>query len=273
MNQLRILSVDDETLALRRLQLLLHSIPQADHVGEANGCREAIVKIETLRPDLVLLDIKMRDGSGFDVLEHAMSRPQPPLFVFVTAFDEFAVRAFDRMVADYLLKPVERSRLILALDRASEKLRSIDAQQRLAELQQIIRNLRSARNGADVLRYEDEFWLKGANGIVRLSVDEIESVSSEDDYVAIHTASTSHLMRGSIRQFAEKVEPGLFVRIHRRWLVRKSAIVELCTRAGAAEIVMRGGRRLPAGRVYLKALRREISGRPQSISGRSSVGA
>jgi DNA-binding LytR/AlgR family response regulator len=258
---LRILAVDDELLALRRLQLLLHSIPHAEHVGEASSCSGALEQIDRLRPDVVLLDIQMRDGSGFEVIEQSLHQPLPPLFVFVTAFDEFAVRAFDSIVSDFLLKPVERDRLARALDRARERLRSIDAQRRVAELQQIVRNLRAARSTTAVSAFEYEFWLRAANGIIRIAVDEIECVSSEDEYVAIHTQSGSHLMRGSIRQFETKVEPGLFVRVHRRWLVKKSAIVELSTRGGA-EVVLRSGRRLPAGRVYLRELRKEISPPP-----------
>jgi len=90
-------------------------------------------------------------------------------------------------------------------------------------------------------------------------VDTIDCVSSADEYVAIHTPSGSHLMRGSIRQFAEKVEPGLFVRVHRRWLVKRSAIARLLPRSiGQTEVILRNGRRLPAGRVYLKQLRQSI---------------
>jgi two-component system LytT family response regulator len=264
MTPLRILTVDDELLALRRLQLLLHSIPHAEHVGEASGCSAALEQIERLRPDVVLLDIQMRDGNGFEVIEKVLRQPVPPLFVFVTAFDAFAVRAFDSFACDFLLKPVERDRLARALDRARVQLRSIDAQRRVTELQQIVRNLRAARSTTPVSPFEYEFWLRTANGIIRIAVDEIECVSSEDEYVAIHTQSGSHLMRGSIRQFETKVEPGLFVRVHRRWLVKKSAIMELSTRSGA-EVVLRSGRRLPAGRVYLRGLRREISPPPRLL--------
>ena len=261
MRRLRVLTVDDELLALRRMQLLLQSVPDVDHVGEASSCTEAAEKLDTLKPQVVLLDIRMRDGTGFDVIQAALSRPQPPIFIFITAFEEFAIQAFDTVVADYLLKPVERSRLVRALERASDQVRSADAQGNVAELKQIIRNLRAARYGNGFSAYENEFWLKSASGTVRVSVDDIESVSSEDEYVAIHTTSGSHLMRGSIRQFAERVEPDLFVRIHRRWLVKKSSIVELSTKSGAARVVMRGGRRLPAGRVYLRELRKSLGAR------------
>lgn len=259
MTSLRVLTIDDEALALRRLKLLLQTIPQTDHVGEASSCREALSKIDSLKPDAVLLDIKMRDGTGFDVVEGLGQRPDAPVVIFVTAFDEFAVQAFDSAVADYLLKPVERDRLVRALDRVHRRLSLLDAEQRVDELHQIVRALRAARQGEQGNSYESEFWLKTGGSLVRVPVDAIESVSSEDEYIAIHTASGSHLMRGSIRRFSERVEPGLFVRIHRRWLVKQSAIAELRTRAlSSAEIVLRNGQRLPAGRVYLKELRRTV---------------
>jgi len=261
MTPLRIVTVDDEPLALKRLKLLLQTIPQAEHVGEAGSCAEALAKINQLRPDLLLLDIKMRDGNGFDVVEAIAQRSNPPLVIFVTAFDQFAAQAFDSAVTDYLLKPVERDRLVRALVRADQQLRAKDAGQRVDELQQVLRNLRASRNGEDDPPFETEFWLRGPGGLVRVPVDAIDCVSSADEYVAIHTASGSHLMRGSIRQFEERVEPGLFVRVHRRWLVRRSAISELSTkRIGGTEVVLRNGKRLPAGRVHLKQLRQSIQG-------------
>ena len=267
MTPLRVLTVDDESLALRRLKLLLQTIPQADHVGEASSCSEAISKIHSLRPDVALLDIKMRDGSGFEVVQAVAERPYPPVIIFITAFDQFAVQAFESAVTDYLLKPVERDRLVRALYRARDHLRANDSEQRVDELQQILRNLRAARSGERQPAFESEFWLRGSNGLVRVSVDAIDCVSSADEYVAIHTSSGSHLMRGSIKQFADRVEPGLFVRVHRRWLVKRSAITELATgRIGRAEVVLRNGKRLPAGRVHLKQLRQAVKSSPHAAN-------
>jgi two-component system LytT family response regulator len=255
----RVLTVDDELLALRRLKLLLQSMPGVEHVGEAGGCAEALAMIAQCSPDLILLDIKMRDGSGFEVVETLAQRANPPAVVFVTAFDHFAVRAFESAVADYLLKPVERERLQRALDRAHQQLRAMDAEQRLGEMQEIVRNLRSLAHAEAKSPFETEFWLRGAAGVVRVAVDAIDCVSSEDEYVAIHTGERSHLMRSSIRQFESRVDPDLFVRVHRRWLVRRRAIAELhMSRLGPAEIVLRTGRRIPAGRVYLRQLRRSL---------------
>lgn len=266
MTCVRVITVDDEPLALRRLKHLLHGMPLVDHVGEAAGCAEALAKIAALKPDLVLLDIKMRDGSGFEVAEAAATGRNPPAIVFVSAFDQFAVHAFEWSVADYLLKPVERERLAKAIDKAAQQLRANDAERRVVELQQIVRNLRAARHEQEQSPFETEFWIRKAGGIVRVSVDAIDCVSSEDEYVAIHTATGSHLMRGSIRQFEAKIEPGLFVRVHRRWLAKQSAIAELSAqRIGKPEVILRDGRRLPTGRVYLKQLRQVIRNAPRFV--------
>ena len=217
MNSLRIITVDDERLALRRLKLLLQSIPFAEHIQEANCCAEAIAAIDALSPDVILLDIAMRDGDGFDVIEALSQRPNPPVVIFVTA---------------------------------------ATAEQRLGEMAEIVRNLRAHTGGHNGTPYDTEFWLRGAGGLLRVPVELIDCVSSEDDYVAVHTPRGSHLMRGSIRQFEGRVEPGQFVRVHRGWLVRRAAINELRTsRFTGSEILLRSGKRVPVGRVYLKLLK------------------
>lgn len=259
MRNIRILTVDDEALALRRLQLLLRAIPNVEHVGEASSCSEALRRAEQLAPDVMLLDIKMRDGDGFEVAERLASRADSPVVIFVTAFDRFAIRAFEDGAVDYLLKPVERERLERALKRARHRLEINDAEQRVLELQALVRNLRAAAAQDCNEDFQTEFWLRASNGVVQVAVDSIDCVSSEDDYVAIHTPNGSHLMRGSIRQFERRVEPGHFVRVHRAWLVRRSGIAELRTpRLGGAELLLRSGRRVPVGRVYLKALRQNM---------------
>lgn len=268
MSTLRVLTVDDELLALKRLKLLLQTMPHVEHVGEASDCAEALSRIRELRPNVVLLDIKMRDGNGFDVVQALAERPNPPAIIFVTAFDEFAAQAFDSAVVDYLLKPVEFDRLARALSRAQQRLKAVDAEQRADELRQILQNLRSGPSVNGGPAYETEFWLRSTHGLVRVPVDAIDYVASADEYISLHTPSGAHLMRGSIRQFAHRVEPGLFVRVHRRWLVKRSAIAALSTRPiGQAEVVLRSGLRLPAGRVHMKHLRSLV----RSSDGRSAA--
>jgi two-component system LytT family response regulator len=255
MNPLRVLNVDDEALALRRLEILLRAMPNVEQVGQAKGVREALTKIDDLAPDVVLLDIKMRDGTGFDLIEALTRRSIVPVVIFVTAFDRFAVRAFETSAIAYLLKPIEGDRLALALQKARHRLNEIDAEQRIAELREIIRSLRSEVDEGDA-RYASEFWLKSNSSLVKVPVDSIECVCSEDEYVRLHAASGSYLMRGSIRQLQQRLDPGRFVRIHRRWLVRKAAIARLQTSSlGGTIVLLNSGMRLLAGRVYGKRLR------------------
>ncbi len=267
MNLLRVLAVDDEPLALRRLKLLLQTLPYVEQVGEAGGVSDALASIASLAPDVVLLDIRMRDGSGFDLIEALARRPVAPVIIFVSAFDRFAVRAFETRAVDYLLKPVDRERLGQALERARRRRGEADAEQRVAELQEIVRNLRSSASEGGSL-YESEFWVRNGSGFVKVPVDSIEWVASEDEYVRLNTATTSYLLRGSIRQLEARLDPERFIRIHRRWLVRKAAITELrAAGLGRAEVVLRSGQRLTAGRVYGKQLRQMVAGSSSSPSG------
>jgi len=261
MTVLRVLTVDDEALALRRLKLILQTIPNIEHVGEANSCNQALISFKTLLPDVILLDIKLRDGDGFEIVEQLSRQTTSPSIVFVTGFDYYACRAFDTAAVDYLLKPVDRDRLLKALMRVQHELRSTDVEQRVGELQEIIRNLRSAVAGRNGEPYDTEFWLRGADGLVRVPLEAIECVSSEDDYIAFHTSRGSQLMRGSLRKFETRVEPGHFTRIHRRWLVRKATIVELKMQApGRPEVILKSGKALPVGRLFLKGLRKSLLG-------------
>lgn len=259
MTSLRVLTVDDEALALRRLAILLQTMPDVEQVGEAEGVRDALTKIDQLAPDVVLLDIKMRDGNGFDLVEALIQRSSAPAVIFVTAFDRFAVRAFETAAIGYLLKPVEPDQLARALQKARQRRGESDAGQRLAELREIIRSLRSEADESDS-RYDLEFWLKSGSGLVKVPVDSIEWVASEDEYIRLHAAAGSYLMRGSIRQLEQRLDPERFVRIHRRLLVRKAAIIRVqsCS-VGRTTVLLHSGTRLMVGRVYGKRLRDLLS--------------
>lgn len=260
MTPLRVLAVDDEVLALRRVHLLLGNMEGIHRIGEARGCEEALRQIQALQPDVLLLDVQMRDGTGFDVVEK-LPPGKPPLIIFVSAFDHYAVRAFETSAIDYVLKPVEFERLQAALDRARDRLTGFDADQQLEEMRAIISALRTSMRTNGDPRYETELWIrKNVSGFARVPVDSIEWVCSEDDYVRIHTRETSYLMRSSIRSLEGRLDPQCFARIHRRALVRKSAIREFRSpKFGSTEVVLQNGQRLPAGRVYAKTLRKMVS--------------
>lgn len=262
MSPLRILTVDDEVLALRRLRHALTALDDVVLVGEADGCVAAIDMVGRLEPDIVLLDIRMRDGSGFDLVE-ALPAEKTPTIIFVSAFDHYAVRAFEANAADYVLKPIETDRLAAAIARARIRCETDGARERMGELQAVIASLREElRHQENGTRYETELWIrKSLGGYVRVTIDSIDWVSSEDDYVRIHSGAGSYLLRGSIRTFEQRVDPDKFTRIHRRTLVRTAAIREVVSpRLGGLEVVLASGERLKTGRIYAKGVRAFLNG-------------
>lgn len=250
-----LLIVDDEPLAIRRLEIALEMISGVHCVGSARSCRDAVSKYSELRPDIVLLDICMKNGDGFEFLE-SLPAGAAPSVVFVTAFDHFAARAFDVCAADYVLKPVETERLKSALDRARSVLQHNEAKERIAALHATVDQLRGeirrTQSGA-----HGDIWVNGPSGThIRVPIDEIDFVTSEGEYVRIHTKSRSHLVRTSLSQLEEKLDSELFVRTHRSAIVRFSTIRSFGNKlSGGAEVRLRDGATVPLGRVYATRLK------------------
>lgn len=259
-SRLKIFVVDDEPLALHRIRMICGEMHDVEIVGEATGCRSALAEIERARPDVLLLDIQMRDGSGFDVIEQ-MSGEAAPAVIFISAFDHYAIQAFEARVADYVLKPVQFDRLKDAIGRASQARSLANSAMQIDELKSVVAALRAKMREPSPHRYPNELWIRrNVTGLARVNVDNIEWATSEDDYVRLHTPDGSYLMRASLRSLLERVDPSQFVRIHRKTLVNKMAIKEVRRqRIGKVEIVLRSGERLNAGRVYAKQLRRSIA--------------
>ena len=261
--KLRVLAVDDEALALRRLQLALGEMPDVELVGMAKSCAAARKAIAELRPDVVLLDIKMRDGSGLDVAD-ALPEEEPPAVIFVTAFDAYATRAFDLRAADYVLKPVEFDRLRRAIDSARMSLESRRAADRIAELKAVVRALRDRADAEPAERPDAELWVRrSVTNFVRVPVDEVDWIAAEGGgYVRLHTRDRSFLHRGTISGLQSRFDPQAFVRIHRGTLVRLAAVAEVRrTALGLPEVILASGTRLRVGRVHAKQLRRRLAGR------------
>lgn len=256
-----VLTVDDEPLALRRLELILKKVPDVEHVGSAASCREAIAKIVELEPDIVLLDIKMRDGTGFDVL-HQLPETLHTGVVFTTAFDHFAVRAFEENAIDYILKPVELTRLQAAIERFCINLEAADARAQMEQMRTIIEDLRAGFHNQEAGASRADLWLRGTAGALTcIQRTDIEMLTAEDDYVRLHTASTSYLIRGSIK--AAQVDLDLseqdFARVHRRALVRRSSIASVRKSADTGvRVILQNGTEVPSGRVYAKKLLRTL---------------
>lgn len=216
---LRVLIVDDEAPARRRLAMLLADDPTAMVVGEADDGPEAVAQVEALAPDVVLLDIRMPGLDGFEVIE-AVGAAMPAV-IFVTAFDEHAVRAFTVQALDYLLKPVEPARLAHALARARERRDGAAAARRAWQAKTVAVAAAQARPLARLLAHD-------ANGDVALvAVDDIALARAQRNYVELHTARGAYRLRGTIGALEARLDRVQFLRVNRSDIVRLAAIAKL----------------------------------------------
>lgn len=262
---LRILAVDDEPLALTRIELLLSRIADVELVDKALSGADALDRIQELRPDVVLLDIKMTGRSGFDVVEQ-LSGPHVPLVIFVTAFDQFATRAFDVGAVDYVLKPVELGRLAAALQRARRSLTAIDAEQRIEELRRVVSALREQARVVESKRYESEIWAEHRGEFVRISVAALDWVSAERDYVRLHAHGHSYLLRETISSLEARLDPELYVRVRRSALVRIDRVTGV-RKAGYGDfrVTLTDASEIRVGRTYVQKIRSMIAPRPRPL--------
>jgi two-component system, LytTR family, response regulator len=211
---MRTLIVEDEPHARHYLRQLLADEPAVAIVGEASCGAEGADLIRKVSPDLVFLDVQMPDLNGFDVIAK-IGVEKMPAFVFVTAYSEFAIRAFEVEAVDYLCKPFDRERLSASLERA---IRRLDLQ-----------NAKATGNGLGALRDQSDRWLsripiKEKNGIIFVLVEGIVWIDAADKYVELHTADRTYLARQTIQSLEETLDPKQFVRIHRSTIVRKAAV-------------------------------------------------
>jgi two-component system response regulator AlgR len=210
---LRLLVVDDEPLAVERLQLLLARIEDVQVVGTAFDGAAALRLVEALAPDAVLLDIAMPGMDGIDVARAFSKLSRPPVVVFVTAFDAFAVAAFDVEAVDYVMKPVAAERLSRAVERARERVA------RRAAL--------GAPEAAEAPAHIEEFWVSESRGLVRLAAADVDRISAERDYMRLHVGRRSWLINHTIARLEELLDPARFVRLHRSAIVRRDFVTGL----------------------------------------------
>jgi two-component system LytT family response regulator len=252
MTILRVLAIDDEPLALRRLEWCLQEMPGIALVGQTGNAQQGLEMIRTLAPDVVLLDVDMPELSGFELIDALGDGPLPEI-VFVTAFDHFAVKAFAVSVVDYVLKPVERSRLLESLERARVRRELRDAQARVRELREIVDSLRAERQGGGAQKkFETELWIREGDARVRVPVEMIERLEADGDYVKLHVGQRVRLMRARLGDLADRLDPAQFVRIHRSEIVRHDLIAAIRRHdSGRTFAVLAGGREVPVSRRYV----------------------
>jgi two-component system response regulator AlgR len=242
---LRVLIADDEPLAAERLQLLLARAEGAQLVGTASDGDSAINLTEALHPDLLLLDIAMPGLDGIGVARALAALSPSPAVVFVTAFDQFAVAAFEVEAVDYLMKPVEPKRLQRAIDRARAYLRQRTGQPQPGKTSQWL----------------EEFWASDLSGLVRIAAQDVDRVSAERDYMRLHVGRRSWLIHHSMAALEEGLNPDLFVRLHRSAIVRKDFITGFSRNQSGRWIArLADGTEQPVGRLYSDRVR-AIAGR------------
>ncbi|HXH53006.1 MAG TPA: LytTR family DNA-binding domain-containing protein [Sphingomicrobium sp.] len=245
--EIRVLVADDEPLAAERLQLLLAQCDGIDLVGIASDGEGAVRLAQALSPDLMLLDIAMPGEDGIGVARALAKRERPPAVVFITAFDQFAVAAFEVEAVDYLMKPVEPKRLRRALDRARAYLKRRDSGEVVPRATQS--------------RYLEEFWASDLTGLVRIAAQDIDRVSAERDYMRLHVGRRSWLIHHSMAALEEGLDPEMFVRLHRSAIVRRDFITGFTRNISGRWIARLGdGSEQPVGRLYTDKVR-SISGR------------
>lgn len=252
MSALHILVADDEPLARRRLIRLLRKLDWVGRIDEAADVGETLRLAKDGAPDILLLDIQMPGGSGFDVLQQLAG--ELPAIVFVTAFDHHALRAFEVNAVDYLTKPLDTTRFALAMQRARMAALARNQEDRLAELQEVIASLKQA---LDVhVEPPEALWVKVRGEHLRVAQDDILRLQAERDYVRIHLADANYLFHETLAALEQRLAPDAFIRIHRSTIVRRSAVVRLRPAPFAAWVaVLADGSECRVGRTYSSALR------------------
>lgn len=231
---IRILLADDEPVALERIGLAATCIPDAEVVATARNGRQAIELIRERKPDVAVLDIQMPGKDGFAVVEAIRSDDYLPEIIFVTAFHEHAVRAFETNAVDYLLKPVEFERFKEAMARAKAKLESRTVETRFSQLQKLIESLRDGtqRNGGS--GRPTDIWVRTRNGLVRVLYDDVDLITAEGDYVLLHVGNSQYLHKDTMASLQARLDPAKFQRIHRSAIVNLSRTREVRRRSARA---------------------------------------
>ena len=251
--RLRVLVVDDEPLAREGMKLLLGRQPQVESVLEARNGKEAIACIREQKPDLALLDVQMPRTDGFVVVNTIGAECMPPV-IFVTAHDQYAIRAFEIAAIDYLLKPVTEERFALAFSRAICRLRDVPQEE----------NTRQVRAMLDAVakppRQLERFAVRSGERTIFVPVDEVDWIEAFQNYVRLHTGSVTHLLHVPMNTIDAVLDSARFLRIHRSHIINIQRIAQLWSIAhGQYVIELKSGQRLQSGRTYNEQIRRALT--------------
>jgi two-component system, LytTR family, response regulator len=254
MAELRVLIADDEPLIRRGLGRMLSAEAGVKVVGMARHGGETLEMVERESPDLLFLDVQMPEVTGLEVAAALAGRSRPGI-VFVTAFDRYAVEAFEHHAIDYLLKPFDEERLRTALTRARARLGTDDPASLAGRMAELIEQLRPPA------RYRERFIVRTGSRVVLVNAADIDWIEAADNYVRLHSGGERHLIRESLKQLETSLDPGRFVRIHRSAIVNLGQVKELRgLPSGDCTVVLRGGGAITLSRRYREEFERRAAG-------------
>jgi len=253
------LIVDDEPLARTGVRQLVEPVDDVMVAGEATDGPEAVRKITEQAPDLVFLDVQMPEMNGLDVVRE-VGVEDMPLTIFVTAYDEYAIEAFEAHALDYLLKPVGEERFAEALDRARTQLRRAEAQGLSDQLRAVLNEYVDAE-ATESDECPDRFTVRTHDRIYFVDVDDVQWIESEGDYVALHDGEEKHLIRATMKDLDERLDGDRFLRVHRSYIINTDYVEELRPLDhGTYRIIMAAGTPLKTSRGYRDRIEELIGG-------------
>jgi two-component system LytT family response regulator len=244
-----ILIIDDEALARQRVRKLLPQWPEINVLGECKNGAEAIANIREKKPDLIFLDIQMKDMTGFEVLDQ-LEEDEIPLTIFVTAYDQYAIQAFDVFAFDYLLKPFKDDRFAVSVDKALTSLKERRQRGHIDQLKALIEHLKAGAAPASA-EPQPKLALKHGSKVSLVAMPDIRYIEASGYYIEVYTAEKRILLRESMQQILEQLDPSYFLRIHRSTIINAHYLAEIQhTGAGDLEVKMKDGKCFRVSKSY-----------------------
>jgi two-component system LytT family response regulator len=241
------LIIDDEPLARELLKEFLGQHPELTLMGECSKGTEAVDKIDELKPDLIFLDVQMPGMNGVDVLDEIT---HDPFVIFTTAYDQYAIKAFEKNAVDYLLKPIDHERFKLAVDRAIGRMNT--DQNNVGEL---LRNMKTENRSS----YDSHIFVQKSEKLINLSVEEIEHLEASGDYTILTTKNDQFVSSSGIGKLEEILNPDIFIRVHRSTIININSLKEIEKHFNGGMIVkMNNGKSFPVSRTYAKLIRKKV---------------
>lgn len=242
------LIIDDEKLARELLTEFLESFPQIEVIGECSKGTEAVEQINKLKPDLIFLDVQMPGMNGFDVLD---AIEHEPYVIFTTAYDQYAIKAFERNAVDYVLKPLDQERFKLAVDRALKQKKMEEG-----NLEGLLDSLRTVSPRTS---YDSHVFVQKSEKLFNLPVEDIIYLEASGDYTVISTKNDQFVSSSGIGKLEELMNPDTFIRVHRSTIINVNSLKEIERHFNGGMVVkMQNGKSFPVSRTYAKLIRKKV---------------